>query len=310
MSRSTPGFGSLLILLFSGVLLVSTTRAQPVARTVNDTVPLDRTGEVTVDNHEGRITITTWDRNEVQYEAEIMPTDEDPNAEKVHIDVQKQNHSLHLATKHEDGDEESRIFGFGEDGWQWGGVDIPAVHYTLTMPTTATLVVDDHESTIDVTGLRNSVRIDTHEGPIYVQDHHGEVRIDSHESRMQLSDIVGNLVIDTHESDLTVDKLKGGLRLDTHDGDATVTFTSLDDDIFVGTHDGDASLSLAEGTGFDIDTHFGDDVGVRSDFDLTKVRISEEDEDEENYHGSVNGGGPEIHLDSHDGDFLLRSHSP
>lgn len=66
---------------------------------------------------------------------------------------------------------------------------------------------------------------------------------------------------------------------------------------------------MPTGTGFDLNTDFGDDVDVSSDFDLAPIRIvDEDDEDEVNYRGAVNGGGPEIYLESHDGHFRLPSH--
>lgn len=326
-----PRFVSLLRSLFAvfvlGVCFGPAVLAQDPARTVSDTVPLARDGEVTVDNHEGSITVTPWDRDAVQYEAQIMPTEEDPDAEKVTIRVHQSENRLRLATEHEDGDDESTVFGFSDDGWQWGGTDIPAVHYTIKMPRRAALTIDDHESTIDVTGLRAELRIDTHEGPVSVTDQRGEVTIDSHESpisiseqegdvtidthegRMDLRQVVGHLEVDTHDGDLTVEGLEGGFRLDTHDGTATVSFATLTEDVSADTHDGDVTLSLPAGTGFDLNTDFDDDTNVTSDFDLDPIRIVDEDDDDEvNYRGDVNGGGPEIYLESHDGDFRLRSH--
>lgn len=327
MPHSLPLPRPLVFVLLLAGGLASTTLAQNAARTVSDTVPLVRNGTVTVENHEGSVQVTPWDRDAVQYEAQIMPTDEDPDAEKVTIRVRQTANRLQLATEHEDGDDESKVFGFSEDGWQWGGIDIPAVHYTIKMPKTAALKIDDHESTIDVKGLQADVRIETHKGPISVTDHTGTVTIDSHESsisvtdqegdvsigshegRMDLRRIAGRLKVDTHDGTLNAKKLEGGLRFESHDGTATVTFSALRGDVFVDTHDGDATLSLPPDTGFDLNTDLNDDADVSSDFDLAPIRTMEEDGDDEvSYRGDVNGGGPEIYLQSHDGHFTLRRH--
>ncbi|MFB6231420.1 MAG: DUF4097 family beta strand repeat-containing protein [Salinibacter sp.] len=303
--------------------------AQAPARTVSNTVPLAADGEVKVGNHEGSITVSTWDRDQVQYEAEIMPTDEDPNAEKVTIQSRVTNDRLRLATKHEEGDDESVVFGFDEDGFRWGGINIPAVHYTIKMPRTASLVLDDHESTIDVTGLAGDLRIDTHEGrisvaeqrgsvtidshesPISIADQTGDVRIDTHEGRMELRRVTGRLSVETHDGDLTARKVDGGLRFESHDGAARVSFTSLSHSVSANTHDGDVTMTLPPNAGFDLDTDFDDDVDLRSGFDLRPIRIADdEDDDEVNYRGDVNGGGPEIHLESQDGDFVIRTAGP
>jgi len=325
MLRSVSPLRTLLAAALLSLGLTPTALAQAPARTVSDTVPLASDGEVTVDNHEGSITVTTWDRDQVQYEAEIMPTD-DPDAEKVSIQVQSGNDRLQLATEHEEGDDESVVFGFSEDGLQWGGTNIPAVHYTIKMPRTAALGIDDHESTINVTGLagrlqidthkgpitraeqRGEVTIDSHESPISIDDQEGDVQLDTHEGRVDLRRMAGRLSLDTHEGELTAEEMNGGVRFESHDGSARVSFATLSDDVFAETHDGGVTLALPARSGFDLDTDFDDDVDLRSDFDLRSIRLlDDEDDDAVNYRGDVNGGGPEIRLESHDGDVALRS---
>ena len=66
---------------------------------------------MTVDNHEGSIRVTTWDRDQVKYGAEIMPTEEDPNVEKVTIRTRTSNDRFRLAIEQEEADDESGIFG-------------------------------------------------------------------------------------------------------------------------------------------------------------------------------------------------------
>jgi len=310
----------LLVFVFAPAAL-----AQAPARTVSDTVPLNAEGEVTVDNHEGSITVTTWTRDRVRYEAEIMPTDEDPDAEKVTIQTRSRADRLRLATDHEEGDDESKVFGFDEDGFRWGGINMPAVHYTITMPEAATLTIDDHESTIDVTGLAGLLRVETHEGrisvaeqqadvridshesPISIADQAGDVRIDTHEGRMDLRRMTGHLTVDTHDGMLAAEAMDGGVRFESHDGSAEVAFKTLSHAVFADTHDGDVTLTLPADAGFDLNADFDDDTDLVSDFDLQSIRTSGADDDAANYRGGVNGGGPLIRLETNDGDVGLRS---
>ena len=307
MLRPASSLRPLLAVAILTLSLAPAALAQNSARTVSDTVPLAANGEVTVDNHEGSIRVTTWDRDQVKYEAEIMPTEEDPNAEKVTIRTRTSNDRLRLATEHEEADDESGIFGFSEDEFQWGGTNIPVVRYTIKMPRTSALRIDDHESTIDVNGLAGRLQIDTHEGTISVAEQRGEITIDSHESPISITDQEGDVTIDTHDGEITIEELDGGFRLESHDGSASVSFATFSDDVFAETHDGDVTLTLPAGAGFDLDTDFDDDAHLRSDFDLQSIRIEDEDDDEVNYRGDVNGGGPEIRFKSHAGDFSLRS---
>jgi hypothetical protein len=317
-------FAALFALLLLSAGLAPPVAAQEPARTVRDSVTLPADGALSVDNHEGSITVTTWDRSVVRYEAQIMPTDEDPDAKKVSIKAESTGNQLRLATVHEDGDDESVVFGFTEDGFQWGGVDIPAVHYTITLPRTAALTLDDHESTVNVTGHAGRLRIDSHDGPITVEDQQGpltvdthdspvtivdqtgDVRLDTHDGDVEARGVTGRLALDTHDGDLTVSGLSGGLRFESHDGSASVSISALSAAVLTDTHDGDVTLTLPADAGFFLATDLSDDSDVLSDFDLQSIRQGDPDDDV-NYRGDVNGGGPEIRIESNDGDVTLRS---
>jgi len=317
---------SALVFLFVVLLsagLAPSLLAQEPARTVRDTVALSGDGTLSIDNHEGRITVTTWARDRVRYEAEILPTDEDPEAEKVTIRTDRDGDRLRLATVHEEGDDESVVFGFTEDGFQWGGVDIPDVHYTITMPSSADLLVDDHESTVDVRdhagrleidshegpitvdGHRGALTVDTHESPVSVTDQTGDVTLDTHEGTMELRRVEGRLSVDTHDGDLEVTDLNGGLWFEAHDGSATASFSALSDDVVADTHDGDVTLRLPADAGFSLNTDVDEDADLTSTFNLAPLRETEDDA--VNVRGDINGGGPTIRLTSHEGTVALRS---
>lgn len=325
MPRPSIPLRSLLAALLAGLAVAPAAQAQAPARTVSDTVALSSSGDVAVHNHEGRIAVTAWDRDQVRYEAQIMPTDEDPDAEKTTIRTRTSQGRLQLATVHEDGDDESVVFGFDEDGFRWGGINIPAVHYILTVPRSATLRIDDHESTIDVTGLAGTLHVDTHDGRLSVDEHRGDLileahdgtitasglegdaTLDTHSSRMELVDVTGRLSVETHDGTLNAEELDGGLRFESHDGRASVAFSALSGSVHADTHDGNLTFTLPAGAGFVLDTEFTDDVDLRSDIDLRSLRLSDEDEEGPNYRGPVRGGGPTIQLESSDGDVTLQT---
>lgn len=297
---STTRILSLFLSLLVLGLLAPTAPATAQAQRISDTVALDPDGSVSIDNHEGSITVTTWDRDAVQYEVEIDADEGSEQLRNTEIEVDHSSRSLRLATTHRDRGDDGSWF-----SWNNGG-NIPDVHYTIQMPRTARLTIDDHESEIEVTGLQADLLIDTHEGPIRITDQQGDVLIDSHESEMDLANVTGALTIDTHEGDLTVDNLRGALEIDAHDGSADVTFAALTDDIEIDTHDGRFTLTFPGDVGFDLRTDFNDDADLDSDFDIASLRMASDDDDEANYRGAFNGGGPRIDLESHDGRFTLR----
>jgi DUF4097 and DUF4098 domain-containing protein YvlB len=182
------------------------------------------------------------------------------------------------------------------------------VAYTLTVPRTARLRIDDHESEVDIEGIAAELTIDTHEGPIAVRQHEGRLMIDSHESRIDLTDVRGDVEIDTHEGTVTARGLRGGLRFDNHDANGDIAFAALEGDVTIDTHDGSFTLTMPTGTGFGLRTDFSDDASLQGDLDLGALRIGSADDgdDEVNYDGDVNGGGPLVSLSAHDGSFRIR----
>jgi hypothetical protein len=199
--------------------------------------------------------------------------------EQTRIDVDSSDGSLSLATNY---DEVEAQWTFGPKSFGYVKTK-PAVHYTVRVPPSTALQIDDHESSIDVSGLLGTVRIDTHEG------------------RMVLREISGNIIVDTHEGTATIDGLSGRLDLETHEGRADVRVDSLNE-IVADTHEGTIVLSVPATAGFDLSTDLGDDAELRSNVDLTSIR-----QEEGNYQGAVRGGGPLVRLSSHEGRVTLRS---
>jgi hypothetical protein len=291
-------------------------------RTTSGTAALDAEGTVVVDNHEGWITIETWDRNEVKYEAVVRPEDDAEHPEATVVRVDRDDDRFGIRTEYDE-DEET-----GDDGSFWSNSqNIMPVEYTLTVPRTASVEVDDHESDIEVTGVGGPVDLDTHDGrialtdqsgdadieshdgPIRVENQSGALTVDTHDSDVRLRSVSSRVEIDAHDSDIEAEGLGGGLEVDTHGGNGRFAFDELTGDVEIDTHDSDFTLLVPAGAGFDLRTDFDDeDADLRADFDLAPYRISEGDDDDEvNYAGSVNGGGPRFSLSAHDGDFEIRT---
>ena len=332
-------------------------------RTTSGTATLDAGGTVHVDNHEGSITVETWDRAEVRYEAVVRPEPDATHPEATVVRVERDDDRLALRTEYDESGE-----GDNDDGLLdrlFGGTsrNLMPVAYTLTVPRAARVEVDDHESDIAVQGLSGPVaiethdgtialtdqdgraeldshdgpirvqnqtggltadthdgkieltgqdgdaRIESHDGPIHVENHTGPVTIETHDSEVRLSSIEGRVRVDTHDSNIEADGLQGGLRVDTHEGTGRFGFAALPDNVDIATNGGDFTLLLPAGTGFDLRTDFSDeDARLRADFDLSPYRLSTSDDDDEvNYSGRVNGGGPRLSLSASDGDFEIRT---
>jgi len=311
----------LLLLPVVGLLALLSSASVAQDRTTSGTASLDAEGTIVVENHEGRITIETWDRAEVTYEAVVRPEPDADHPEATIIQVDRGDRRVALRTEYDDDEKE------GDDSFWSMGQNIMPVEYTLTVPRGAHVKIDDHESDIRVRGLAGAATIETHDGEISLRDqggkadlesHDGPIRVenqsgaltmDTHDGDVRLRSVDGRVEINAHDSDIRAEGLQGGLDLDTHEGDGRFAFTELTDDVEIEAHDGDFTLVLPVGTGFDLRTDFDDeDADLRADFDLSPLRISEGDDDDEvNYAGSVNGGGPRLSFTAHEGSFEIRT---
>lgn len=303
------------------VLLVGGASAAAQDRTTSGTAALDAEGTVVVDNHEGRITIETWDRAEVKYKAVVRPEDDAAHPKATVVRVDRGDDRFVMATEYDESKEGD------DDGSFWGdGQNIMPVAYTLTVPRTARVEINDHESDIEVTGAGGSVSIDTHDGrialvdpsgdadleshdgPIRVENHSAALSIDTHDSDVRLRSVRGAVEIDAHDGDMAGEGLRGPLEVETHEGNGRFAFAELAGDVEIDTRDGDFALTVPAGTGFDLRTDFDDeDADLRADIDLAPYRMLDDEDDEVNYVGSVNGGGPLVSLSAHDGDFEIRT---
>lgn len=282
----------LCVLAVSG--LAAPLHAQPYERMVQDTVSLT-SGSVSVENEEGSITVSTWTRDAVAYEARIVSEQAQEFVDETEIEVEKFNQKLSLASTFEALDPQ---WSFGPELYGYG-VSTPEVHYTLTIPKSAALSVADEESNIEIAGIRAPLQVETDEGTVQVADQEGATQIDTHEGSVTVSDVRGDLKIETHEGVASVEDLRGDLLLDTHEGQAEVAIDSLGA-VEVDTHEGRVDLTVSRDTGFDLSTDFDEDTDFQSDFALDSIR----DEDG-NYHGAVQDGGPLVHLTSHEGQITL-----
>ena len=298
MLRSLLSLCALLLL----ALPLGPAQAQDDVRTIEDTVPLAADGRVGIDTYKGSITITTWDRDEVRYEARIEPDGDGDLVSKTEIDIDRSDRSVRLTTNYDDARETASRGGLWGLFGSGGSVSLPFVHYTLTIPRTATLNIEDYKSEIDVRVLQADLTLETYKGEIALEAIEGAVDLETYKGEGTLHDVQGNLVIDTYKGRLQVERLSGAVEIDTYKGDVEVEFAAFTGDCEADTYKGEVTFRLPADAGFDIDAELGDKADLDSDFALDNVR-----QDDDDFRAEVNGGGYRIKLNSYKGDFTIRS---
>ncbi len=251
--------------------------AMAQTKMISDTVSLDAEGKVSVDTYKGSITVTTWDRDEVEFEVRIEADEDEELVEHVEINVDHSRRALRLKTDYEEAKRQRKKLWFGRNN-----LSLPYAHYTIKMPRTARLDIDDYKSTISITNVG------------------ADVSIDSYKGGMTLNDIQGHVHIDTYKGEVQIDQLDGALSLDTYKGTIDVTLTDLSDDTEIETYKGRVTLTLEKQAGFNLDADLGRRGRLNADFDLDPLKRRDNQ-----YAGTVNGGGPRLSLETHSGRFKL-----
>lgn len=173
-------YGSLVGML-SGALLAVVLTAVAHAEVTQDfhrTVPLPANGRVSLDNINGGVEITGWDRNEVQIDA-VKTARDQQRLDEARIEVEASSTSVEIRTRYPE-----HIF-HNNNG--------ASVHYTLHVPQNARLD-----------------RIELVNGSLNVQKINGEINANLVNGKLQASDLGGeanlatvNGVIDADYASLT-----------------------------------------------------------------------------------------------------------
>jgi len=255
----------------AGIVLVAAAVGAQASDTkeFHRTSPLDRDGRLSVKTYKGSIDVSVWDKPEVQIDARIEPGDDERcSREKVQwteVRVSGSGKSVSVESDYDEANAHQRRHFFGL--FDFDSCSLPYVRYTIRMPASARLDIEDYKSDSKIAGLRSDLRFHTYKGTAAVADHDGAVRADTY---------------------------KGTVRVDYARYERASRFE---------TYKGDIEVGLPRASRFELDaeTDRGD---IQSDFALTRWSGRRRGE---RVRGPVNGGGPALSFESRRGSLRLRS---
>ena len=209
--------------------LAFATAAAAETKNIDRTLPLNPTGTVALDAHNGSIEVRTWDQPQVQVHVRIE-----------WLGLSSSSYRFRTTTVDVDGSADRVSIRWNSpDQYGWGLWSLfdgswigPDVHYTITTPRTARLEISTHNATTDIRDVNAPVRLGTHNGVVRIAN------------------------------------LAGPLQLSMHNGSARVDFSSFTQDSQVSSHNGFVELALPAAAKFDLDSR-GHHMRVESDFRLT-----------------------------------------
>jgi hypothetical protein len=216
------------LLALAGALAAAAALGQDT-REIRKTLPLDAEGTLSVETYKGSITVAGASGSEASIEARIVPdgTDRESLRRAQETDVRIEGGGKSISVKTEDHSGEHARSWFGENG------SAPMVHYTIRMPQTARLRVEDYKSATRIGGLDSDLRLNTYKGTV---------------------EVAGQ---------------KGAVDLETYKGEVTIAFATLSKPIRLQTYKGDIRLRIPAASGFEVDADAGRKGDFETEFELS-----------------------------------------
>jgi hypothetical protein len=136
----------------------------------HQTYALNADGRIELDNINGAVHISSWDRNEVKVDA-VKYADTKERLDEAKIEIESAKDVLSIRTKYPEHDHT----------WNWGSRNNPAgVEYTLTVPRTARLdEIKLINGSLDVTGVSGEVRASCINGRLEAHDLAGRAKLET-----------------------------------------------------------------------------------------------------------------------------------
>ena len=267
-------FINLVVLLLLGAVVSSQLAAAQLSREIKKTIPLDADGRLVVDTYKGSITITTWDRAEVDISARIEADkstwesrrDEEEKVRDTEVRIEGSGREVRLKTDYTRLKRQRRSFWNIFDG---DTGPLPFVHYTIKMPRRASLKIKDYKSETSVADVKSDISLYTYKGK-------------------------ARLV-----------RVEGSVEVETYKGDVRVDYTALGKSNRFETFKGEIDIAVPRNAGFELEADLSRRGSLRSDFDVEERYRWRRDRSKE-YRASVNGGGPLLRLETYKGTYRLR----
>src|SRR5215471_2593872 len=252
----------------AAIVLLAASLAQATdSKEIHQTIPLNQDGRLSIENFKGSISVTTWDRPEVEMGVRIDPdgVSSDPKEmEKValtEVRVSGSGPSVRIESSY-DHLRSRRFFGI----FDFDNGSLPFVHYSIQMPATAHLEIKDYKSEIRVVDLKSDLKLKTYKGTVSIAG------------------------------------LDGGADLETYKGEMLVEFARFSQNSRLETYKGQFDVKLPKDSRFNLDADSGRRGAVNSEFELASQSVSVS-----GHAVSINGGGPALRFTTHRGNLRLRS---
>ncbi|MDX1493773.1 MAG: DUF4097 family beta strand repeat-containing protein [Longimicrobiales bacterium] len=206
-----------------------------------DTVVQIRAGDrVVVQNLVGRISVGTWERQEMEVRTDVGGSG---------VVVRRSGSTVRISPDESKGRRRSVD----------AAIRLPASVDLEVNGTSLDVTIEGVEGRIDVDNVSGNAWIENVAGPVSIRTIEGEIHVtrarggvtaSSQSDDVTLRDVRGPVDVHSGDGDLTLsDIVSTSVRAETQDGDIDFTGAILDDGVYgFFVHDGDATVAIPEGT--------------------------------------------------------------
>ena len=167
--------GSLCALLALAIGAHASDHRGALSEEFHQTYAITSDGRIELDNINGSVHISSWDRNEVKVDA-VKYADTKERLDEAKIEIDSGKDYLSIRTKYPD----------HNNNWNWGSHNNPAsVEYTLTVPRTSSLdEIKLINGALDLTGITGEVRASCINGRLEAHDLSGRAKLSTINGRL------------------------------------------------------------------------------------------------------------------------------
>jgi DUF4097 and DUF4098 domain-containing protein YvlB len=167
--------GSLCALLAFAIGAHASDHRGALSEEFHQTYAITSDGRIELDNINGAVHISSWDRNEVKVDA-VKYADTKERLDEAKIEIDSGKDYLSIRTKYPD----------HNNNWNWGSHNNPAsVEYTLTVPRSANLdEIKLINGALDLTGISGEVRASCINGRLEAHDLSGRAKLSTINGRL------------------------------------------------------------------------------------------------------------------------------
>jgi len=167
--------GSLCALLALAIGAHASDHGGALSEEFHQTYAITSAGRIELDNINGAVHISSWDRNEVKVDA-VKYADTKERLDEAKIEIDSGKDYLSIRTKYPD----------HNNNWNWGSHNNPAsVEYTLTVPRSASLdEIKLINGALDLTGISGEVRASCINGRLEAHDLSGRAKLSTINGRL------------------------------------------------------------------------------------------------------------------------------